>query len=157
MIPALRELWAGGTVDAPTASTSTPDRCPSPPSPPSPSRSCRRRQRGGAAPGGPARATAGSATASTREEQLDAVLDRPAAATSDEYGRTRDVLEIIAPLAVLPDADTYRRFAAKGVTGTMAAPWWLATPEEKARYGEGSLELKIATIERFAEEVIAKM
>lgn len=82
------------------------------------------------------------------EEQLDEVLphlpkDRP--------------FEIIAPLAVLPDAATYRRFAAKGVTGTMAAPWWLATPEEKAKYGEGTLELKIATMERFAEEVIAEL
>ncbi|MFI6505734.1 TIGR03619 family F420-dependent LLM class oxidoreductase [Nonomuraea typhae] len=82
------------------------------------------------------------------EEQLDPVLaelpkDRP--------------FEVIAPLAVIPDAAAYRRFAAKGVTGTMAAPWWLATPEEKKRYGEATLELKIATMERFAEEVIAKM
>jgi probable F420-dependent oxidoreductase len=89
------------------------------------------------------------------EEQFDVVL------TSlrrwlDEYGRTGP-FEIIAPLAVLPDADTYRHFAAKGVTGTMAAPWWLATPEEKQRYGEGSLKLKLATMERFAEEVIAKI
>ncbi|NRQ37955.1 TIGR03619 family F420-dependent LLM class oxidoreductase [Nonomuraea sp. NN258] len=88
------------------------------------------------------------------EEQLDDVLAR-LRRHLDEYGRTGP-FEIIAPLAVLPDADTYRRFADKGVTGTMAAPWWLATPEEKARYGEGTLELKLATMERFAEEVIAK-
>ncbi|WP_113700613.1 LLM class flavin-dependent oxidoreductase, partial [Nonomuraea lactucae] len=89
------------------------------------------------------------------EEQLDALLGTLRAQLG-EHGRTGD-FEIIAPLAVLPDADTYRRFAAKGVTGTMAAPWWLATPQEKEKYGEGSLALKVATMERFAEEVIAKM
>ncbi|MEU0572285.1 TIGR03619 family F420-dependent LLM class oxidoreductase [Nonomuraea sp. NPDC005983] len=89
------------------------------------------------------------------EEQLDEVL-ATLRALLDRHGRTGD-FEIIAPLAAMPDAGTYRRLAAKGVTGTMAAPWWLATPEEKARYGEGSLALKIATMERFAEEVIAKM
>ncbi|MEV6862228.1 hypothetical protein AB0M44_14670 [Streptosporangium subroseum] len=56
----------------------------------------------------------------------------------------------------MPDAATYRRFADKGVTGTLVAPWWLATPQEKAEHGDG-IELKVATIERFAEEVIAKM
>ncbi|WP_219460591.1 TIGR03619 family F420-dependent LLM class oxidoreductase [Nonomuraea rhizosphaerae] len=89
------------------------------------------------------------------EEQFDAVLESLGRQLA-EHGRTGP-FEIIAPLAVLPEADTYRRFADKGVTGTMAAPWWLATPEEKERYGEGSLELKIATMERFADEVIAKM
>jgi probable F420-dependent oxidoreductase len=86
------------------------------------------------------------------EEQFDEVLGR-----LGQYLGDREPIDIIAPLAVLPDADTYRRFAAKGVTGTLAAPWWLATDEEKSRYGEGTLELKIATMERFAEEVIAKM
>ncbi|MBN6053068.1 TIGR03619 family F420-dependent LLM class oxidoreductase [Nonomuraea sp. RK-328] len=90
------------------------------------------------------------------EEQFETVL-ADLRASLRERGRDDDGFEIIAPLAVMPDAATYRRFAAKGVTGTMAAPWWLATPEEKARYGEGTLELKIATMERFAEEVIAKM
>ncbi|MGN9838259.1 TIGR03619 family F420-dependent LLM class oxidoreductase [Nonomuraea sp. H19] len=85
------------------------------------------------------------------EEQLDPVLDT---LRRELDGRE---IDIIAPLAVLPDADAYRRFATKGVTGTLAAPWWLATPEEKTRYGEGTLELKIATMERFAEEVIAKL
>ncbi|MEV3985279.1 TIGR03619 family F420-dependent LLM class oxidoreductase [Nonomuraea sp. NPDC049758] len=89
------------------------------------------------------------------EEQLDPVLDT-LRRHLDENGRTGP-FDIVAPLAVLPDAETYRRFAAKGVTATMAAPWWLATPEEKARYGEDSLDLKIATMERFAEEVIAKL
>ncbi|NUW40638.1 TIGR03619 family F420-dependent LLM class oxidoreductase [Nonomuraea rhodomycinica] len=90
------------------------------------------------------------------EEQFESVL-ADLRASLREHGRDDDGFEIVAPLAVAPDAATYRRFAAKGVTGTMAAPWWLATPEEKARHGEGTLELKIATMERFAEEVIAKL
>ena len=89
------------------------------------------------------------------EEQLDTVLTA-LRGHLDEHGRTGP-FEIIAALAVMPDAGTYRHFAAKGVTGTLAAPWWLATPQEKAEHGEGSLALKIATMERFAEEVIAKM
>jgi probable F420-dependent oxidoreductase len=83
------------------------------------------------------------------EEQLDEVLAKLRGRLADRP------FEIVAPLAVMPDAETYRRFADKGVTATMAAPWWLATPEEKEKYG--SLELKIRTMERFAEEVIAKV
>ncbi|WP_327086711.1 TIGR03619 family F420-dependent LLM class oxidoreductase [Nonomuraea sp. NBC_01738] len=86
------------------------------------------------------------------EEQLDQVLS-DLSRYLKEYGR--DPIEVIAPVAALPDPAVYRRLAAKGVTGTMAAPWWLATPEEKTRYG--SAELKRVTMERFAEEIIAKM
>lgn len=86
------------------------------------------------------------------EEQLDVVL-ADLQRYLKEYGR--GPIEIIAPLAVLPDAAVYRRLADKGVTGTMAAPWWLASPEERSSYG--SLELKRVTMERFAEEIIAKL
>jgi hypothetical protein len=60
----------------------------------------------------------------------------------------------------MPSADLYRRWHERGVDGTLAAPWWMATPEETAEYGTkraGGLPLKVATMERFAEEVIAKM
>ncbi|MEZ7124682.1 TIGR03619 family F420-dependent LLM class oxidoreductase [Nonomuraea sp. AD125B] len=90
------------------------------------------------------------------EDELDPVLATLRRLLA-EHGRDGEPFEIIAPLAELPDAATYRRYAAKGVTGTLSAPWWLATPEEKARHGEGTLELKLATMERFAEEVIAKL
>ncbi|MFC7644317.1 LLM class flavin-dependent oxidoreductase [Streptosporangium lutulentum] len=89
------------------------------------------------------------------EERLDVIL-ADLRRYLEEYGRAPGDLDIIAPLAVMPDAATYRRFADKGVTGTMAAPWWLATPEERAKHGDG-VELKVATIERFAEEVISKI
>ncbi|TYB61488.1 TIGR03619 family F420-dependent LLM class oxidoreductase [Nonomuraea sp. PA05] len=150
MLPVLRSLWAGETVTLdglPPLSI-----CPAPARPipvvvGGDSEAALRRA-----------ATLGDGWIGNRiytEEQFDEVL-AALRGHLDASGRSMDGFEIIAPLAVLPDADTYRRFAAKGVTGTMAAPWWLATPEEKARYGEGTLELKIATMERFAEEVIAK-
>ncbi|MGW0200028.1 TIGR03619 family F420-dependent LLM class oxidoreductase [Nonomuraea sp. NPDC003201] len=150
MLPTLRSLWAGETValdGLPELSISpTPDR-PIPVYVGGDSDAALRRA-----------ARLGDGWIGNRiytEEQFDVVL-ATLRGHLDESGRSAP-LDIIAPLAVMPDADTYRRFAAKGVTGTMAAPWWLATPEEKARYGEGTLELKIATMERFAEEVIAKL
>ncbi|MFI6326103.1 TIGR03619 family F420-dependent LLM class oxidoreductase [Nonomuraea sp. NPDC050556] len=85
------------------------------------------------------------------EEQLDVVL-ADLEGYLKEYGR--GPIDIIAPVAALPSPEVYRRLADKGVTGTMAAPWWLASPEEKARYG--SLDLKRITMERFAEEIITK-
>ncbi|RJL21691.1 TIGR03619 family F420-dependent LLM class oxidoreductase [Bailinhaonella thermotolerans] len=88
-------------------------------------------------------------------EQLDDVLARLRRYLS-EYGRAPDSLEIVAGIAALPDAETYKRFADKGVTGTLCAPWWLATDDDKRAYGEG-LVLKEALLERFAEDVIAKM
>ncbi|MEU7828359.1 MULTISPECIES: TIGR03619 family F420-dependent LLM class oxidoreductase [unclassified Nonomuraea] len=150
MIPVLRDLWTGGTVTIdglPELSISPTPAEPIPVMVGGDSEAALRRA-----------AKLGDGWIGNRiytEEQLDTVLDS-LRRLLDENGRTGP-FEIIAPLAVLPDADTYRHFAAKGVTGTMAAPWWLATPEEKQRYGEGTLELKIATMERFAEEVIAKM
>ncbi|MEU4228426.1 TIGR03619 family F420-dependent LLM class oxidoreductase [Nonomuraea sp. NPDC026600] len=150
MIPALRDLWSGRTVTIdglPELSISPTPAEPIPVLVGGDSEAALRRA-----------ARLGDGWIGNRiytEEQLDTVLGS-LRQLLDEYGRTGP-FEIIAPLAVLPDADTFRHFAAKGVTGTMAAPWWLATAEEKARYGAGSLELKVATMERFAEEVIAKM
>ncbi|MGP4099417.1 TIGR03619 family F420-dependent LLM class oxidoreductase [Nonomuraea sp. KM90] len=151
MLPVLRSLWAGETVtieDLPPLSISPTPSGPIPVYVGGDSEAALRRA-----------ARLGDGWIGNRiytEEQFDGVLDA-LRGHLDANGRTGEGFEIIAPLAVMPDADTYRRFAAKGVTGTMAAPWWLATPEEKARYGEGTLDLKIATMERFAEEVIAKM
>ncbi|MFI6450940.1 TIGR03619 family F420-dependent LLM class oxidoreductase [Streptosporangium amethystogenes] len=154
MIPALRELWAGGTVahhgthyDYGPLSISPVPSAPVPFFVGGDSEAALRRA-----------ARTGDGWMGNRiytEEQLDPVL-ADLRRYLKEYGRAEDALQIIAPLAVLPDAATYRRFADKGVTGTMAAPWWLATPEEKARYGAG-IELKVATMERFAEEVVSKM
>jgi probable F420-dependent oxidoreductase len=88
------------------------------------------------------------------EQQLTDLLDRLTRFLA-EYGRTLDDLAVIAPIRGRPSADLYRRWADRGVTGTMAAPWWRPTPEEQERYT--GLELKIASMERFADEVIARM
>ncbi|MGN9782085.1 TIGR03619 family F420-dependent LLM class oxidoreductase [Nonomuraea sp. ZG12] len=150
MLPVLRELWAGQTVTLdglPALSISPTPRVRVPVLVGGDSEAALRRA-----------ARTGDGWIGNRvytEEQLDTVLTS-LRGHLDEHGRTGP-FEIIAALAVMPDAGTYRHFAAKGVTGTLAAPWWLATPEEKAEHGEDTLALKIATMERFAEEVIAKM
>ena len=72
-----------------------------------------------------------------------------------ENGRTLDDLAVIAPIGARPSAPLYRKWRERGVTGTLAAPWWMPTEEEKRRYS--GVELKIATMERFAEDVIAQM
>lgn len=89
------------------------------------------------------------------EDQLTDLLARLTGFLADQ-GRTLDDLKVIAPIGVLPSADLYKKWADRGVDGTMTAPWWLATPEEQQRYGTG-LDLKIATMERFTDEVMAKM
>ncbi|MFI6811995.1 TIGR03619 family F420-dependent LLM class oxidoreductase [Nonomuraea sp. NPDC050328] len=146
MIPALRELWTGREVrldGLPPLSIAPVPRRPIPVYIGGDSEAALRRA-----------ARLGDGWIGNRvytEERLDQVLAR-LRELLEEYGRPPDALEVVAPLAVLPDAATYRRFEDKGVTATMAAPWWRASPEEKARHG--SLELKKLTMERFADEVI---
>jgi probable F420-dependent oxidoreductase len=155
MIPLLRELWTGGTVEhhgahfdfGPLSIAPVPAR-PVPFFVGGDSDAALRRA-----------ARLGDGWIGNRvysEERLDEVLARLRAYLK-EYGRAEDDLEVVAAIAAMPDPATYRRIAGKGVTGTMAAPWLLATPQEKARHGEGTLELKIATMERFAEEIIARV
>ena len=88
------------------------------------------------------------------EQRLANVLDRLTGFLA-ECGRTLDDLAVIAPIRAMPSADLYHRWADRGVTGTMAAPWLLATPGERDRLT--GLDFKLATMERFAGEVIAKM
>lgn len=90
------------------------------------------------------------------QSQLHELLLRLRHHLSD-FGRTLADIEVIAPIGEMPSADLYRRWQDEGVDGTLATPWWLATPEEKEKHGRRTLALKLATMERFAEEVIAKM
>jgi probable F420-dependent oxidoreductase len=93
------------------------------------------------------------------EDQLEALLARLTGHLK-EHGRTLDDLKVIAPIAALPDVDLYRRWHDRGVTGTLAAPWWMPTPEEQERYGTrrtGGLPLKLAAMERFANDIIARL
>ncbi|MFC6898721.1 LLM class flavin-dependent oxidoreductase [Nonomuraea dietziae] len=140
MLPRLRELWSGAQVELPGLPPLSMSPVPAAPIPiyvGGDSEAALRRA-----------ARAGDGWIGNRiytEEQIDVVL-ADLRRYLKEYGRPEDALEIVAPLAVLPDAATYRRFADKGITATMAAPWWLSPGEPK-----------VATMERFAEEVISKM
>ncbi|WP_018655220.1 TIGR03619 family F420-dependent LLM class oxidoreductase [Actinomadura flavalba] len=90
------------------------------------------------------------------EDQLTDLLSRLKGLLR-QNGRTLADLDIVAPIAALPTPDLYRRWHGQGVDATLAAPWWLATPAEKERHGRRSPALRLATMERFAEEVITKM
>jgi alkanesulfonate monooxygenase SsuD/methylene tetrahydromethanopterin reductase-like flavin-dependent oxidoreductase (luciferase family) len=158
MIPALRTLWQGGMVEYHGTSYDFGPLSISPtPSEPVPV------YIGGDSDAALARAARiGDGWIGNRiyrEDQLGELLDRLSHHLS-AYGRTLDDLRVIAPIGAMPSADLYRRWHERGVDGTLAAPWWMATPEETAEYGTkraGGLPLKVATMERFAEEVIAKM
>ncbi len=89
-----------------------------------------------------------------REHQLEELLGKLTGYLK-EHGRTLDDLKVIAPIGARPSADLYKKWGDRGITGTLAAPWWFPSPEERERY-EG-LDLKIATMRRFAEEVIGRM
>jgi probable F420-dependent oxidoreductase len=67
-----------------------------------------------------------------------------------EYGRDGEPFEIMLALLEMPSADLYRRAEDLGITAVMCAPW-LAEGVEP-----GDQERCRATIERFAETVIAR-
>jgi hypothetical protein len=90
-----------------------------------------------------------------REDELETLMVRLEGFLKDN-GRTLDDLKVIAPIGAWPSADLYRKWHDRGVDGTMAAPWWMASAEEKALHGDG-IDLKIATMERFAEEIISQL
>ncbi|MGE5292364.1 MAG: TIGR03619 family F420-dependent LLM class oxidoreductase [Micromonosporaceae bacterium] len=89
------------------------------------------------------------------EDELSDVLGRLGQNLA-RHGRTLDDIQVIAGLRGRPDPDMYKRCADRGLDGTMCAPWWKPTREEQERYGSG-LDLKIAAMERFAADVIARM
>ncbi|WP_433326596.1 TIGR03619 family F420-dependent LLM class oxidoreductase [Spirillospora sp. CA-294931] len=78
------------------------------------------------------------------EDDLETLLTRLDGFLAKE-GRTRADLRIVAPIGAMPNPDLYKKWQDKGVTGTMAAPWWLSPGEDK-----------ITTMERFAHEIIAR-
>lgn len=152
MIPALRALWRGGMVEfrgsyydfGPLRIEPVPDR-PVPVYIGGDSDAALRRA-----------ARLGDGWIGSRvysERRLESVLDRLTGFLA-EHGRTLDDLAVIAPIGAMPSADLYKRWADRGVTGTLAAPWLLASPAERGRLT--GLDLKLATMERFAAEVIAK-
>ncbi|MET4431329.1 MULTISPECIES: TIGR03619 family F420-dependent LLM class oxidoreductase [unclassified Mycolicibacterium] len=69
-----------------------------------------------------------------------------------EYGRDNEPFEIMLALMEIPTADLFMRAEDIGVTAVMCAPW-MGAPETV----DGDVESFRASIERFAEDVIAKV
>jgi probable F420-dependent oxidoreductase len=143
MIPALRELWKGGTTEyhgtfydfGPLSISPTPAE-PVPVFVGGDSDAALRRA-----------ARIGDGWIGNRiytEDQLSDLLDRLTGFLK-EHGRTLDDLDVIAPIGAMPSVDLYRTWADRGVTGTMAQPWW-SDPDDK-----------IGGMERFAEKIISRM
>ncbi|GAB3667099.1 TIGR03619 family F420-dependent LLM class oxidoreductase [Actinocorallia lasiicapitis] len=89
-----------------------------------------------------------------REPELESLLQRLELHLKDN-GRTLADFKVVAPIGKRPSPDLYRKWHDRGVTGTMAAPWWFPSDEEKSRHT--GLDLKIATLERFATEIIDRL
>ena len=94
-------------------------------------------------------------------DEAGALLDKLAANRREASTDQRDDYQIIIGLQAKPEADLYRRFEDKGVTGMLCAPWMIGggTPgggtPGRGTPG-GSLDDKRVAIERFAEHVVAK-
>lgn len=63
---------------------------------------------------------------------------------------------MVAAIAARPSPDLYKKWTDRGVDATLCAPWWMASTRVKAVHGQG-LPLKVATLERFADKIIAHM
>jgi probable F420-dependent oxidoreductase len=153
MIGVLRQLWAGGPVEhhgdafdfGPLSISPTPDR-PVPVYIGGDSEPALRRA-----------ALLGDGWIGNRiypEDELTALLTRLERHLG-KHDRTMADLHVIAPLREAGPA-VYRRLARRGLDGTLCVPWWSATPQEKARHGTGT-DLKVAAMERFAADVMARM
>jgi probable F420-dependent oxidoreductase len=83
-------------------------------------------------------------------EQLDVILPK-LAKLRREAGRANAPFEMIAPLAVPPDAALYRKLEDQGVSGTVSYPFSYALGPRS------TLDQKRAHLERFANDVIRKL
>lgn len=68
-----------------------------------------------------------------------------------EYGRDGDRFEIMVALLDPPTPDLYKRAADAGITAVMCSPW------AGHDLGDGGVERYRAPIERFAQDIIAKV
>jgi probable F420-dependent oxidoreductase len=81
--------------------------------------------------------------------QLDVILPK-LAALRREAGRANAPFEMVAPLAVPPDAALYRKLEDQGVSGTVSYPFSYTLGPRS------TLDQKRAYLERFGNDVIAK-
>jgi alkanesulfonate monooxygenase SsuD/methylene tetrahydromethanopterin reductase-like flavin-dependent oxidoreductase (luciferase family) len=61
-------------------------------------------------------------------------------------GRENDPFDIYLSVAVKPQVEVYKRFEEAGVTDIICAPAMMAKPEHR-----------VAAVDRFAEEIVAKL
>ena len=83
-------------------------------------------------------------------DQLDAILAK-LASLRREAGRASAPFEMIAPLAVPPDAALYRKLEDRGVSGTVSYPFSYTLGPRS------TLDQKRACLERFGNDVIQKL
>ena len=73
-----------------------------------------------------------------------------------EAGRDGDDFAIYVAVKAFPDLDLYKRLEDAGVTDLLCAPWMLADVSESDG-PERMLSSRLAEVERYAEEYVAKM
>jgi probable F420-dependent oxidoreductase len=145
MIPVLRELWGGGVIEhhgtyydfEPLRISPVPDQ-PVPVYLGGESETALRRA---------ATLADGWVGGAYTEDDADAILTR-LRHHLDAAGRADEPFEVALALLATPDPDRYRRYADKGVTALLCAPWMRAK--------QPTLSARVAEIERFAETVLVK-
>ena len=88
----------------------------------------------------------------------DDAVERVTALTSlrREYGRGDEPFEILLALLEPPSPELYKRAQDLGITAVMCSPWAMYG-ETSASAGDSSTDRYRAPIERFAEQILAKM
>jgi len=154
MIPALRALWAGGWVEYHGPHYDVPAMQMNP----SPRQPIPIYVGGHSAPAIRRAATLGDGWIGARAyspdeawHYLDVLRD-----ARERAGRADEPFAIVLALNALPDVDLYRRFEDAGVTDMLCAPWMMSSATGGG-LGVSALDAKIAAVEEFAANVIAKM
>jgi probable F420-dependent oxidoreductase len=91
-----------------------------------------------------------------KRDEADAILDRLDGALQGRGRSLGDGYEVLLGLYSL-DHDAFRSFAARGVTGFLAAPAMLAGFAAEARGATASLDEQVAAVAEFGETIIAPL
>jgi len=154
MIPALRALWQGGWVEYHGSHYDVPE-CQMNPAPTLPVPIL---GGGDSAPALRRAATlcdgwinTGAAFPDEAFEQVKTVQN-----ALHEAGRDRGDFAMYLAVKAFPDLDLYKRLEDAGVTDLLCAPWMLADVSESDS-PERMLSLRLAEVEKYAEDYVSKM
>ena len=153
MIPALRALWRGGWVEYHGTHYDVPELQMNP----APTEPVPILVGGDSKPALRRTGALGDGWLVARVEPPDeamATLERVKAAVTGA-GRSLDGFRIFFTAAAVPEPDLIRRFEDAGVTDWLCAPWMVAGQGGDRAYSS-TVEEKVAAVERFAEDVIAR-